>query len=261
MDPRVLLETTQDATLCLTLNRPEARNALNAELAESLLEAVTRASASPSVRAVLLTGEGACFCAGADLATLKQLRTASLDENQEDCQRLKSLFRAVALCPKPVVAAVNGPALAGGCGLVSACDLVLAAPEASFGYPEVKIGFVAAMVLVLLSRQVGERRARQMLLTGQPVPAETAERWGLVFRIVPRENLVEEAVSLGRQLAAGAPSALALTKELLWRTSGMPVGTALDLAADANVFARCNPDVREGLDAFFNKRSPGWKPS
>jgi methylglutaconyl-CoA hydratase len=257
----VLIESARDTALCLTLNRPDARNALDADLVEALLAAVGRAAADPAVRAVIVTGEGACFCAGADLATLKHLRGASFEENEEDCLRLKTLFKAVVMCPKPVVAAVNGPALAGGCGLVSACDLVLAAPEASFGYPEVKIGFVAAMVLVLLTRQLGERRARQMLLTGQPLSAECAERWGLVYRIVPRENLLEEAVSLCRQLAGGAPSALALTKELLWRTSGMPAGTALDLAADANVFARYSPDVREGLDAFFGKRSPGWKPS
>ena len=261
MAEELLLETCRDTALCLTLNRPEQRNALNAELAEALLAAVRRASADPAVRAVVLTGEGNCFCAGADLATLRQLRDATFEENAEDCARLRDLFKSLALCPKPVVAAVNGPALAGGCGLASACDLILSAPEATFGYPEVKVGFVAAMVLVLLARQVGERRARQMLLTGQPLSAESAERWGLVYRIVPRENLASEAVSLCRQLAGGAPSALALTKELLWRTSGVPAGTALDLAADANVFARCSPDIREGLDAFFAKRSPGWKPS
>jgi len=261
MSELALIEKKHGTSVCLSLNRPHQRNALNAELVEALSEALRRASADKGVRAIVLTGEGSSFCAGADLAALKKLQGATVEENHEECHRLKELFKGLASCPKPVVAAVNGPALAGGCGLATCCDLILASPEATFGYPEVKIGFVAAMVLVLLSRQVGERRAREMLLTGRAYHASEAEKWGLVYEIIPEEKLLDEALSLAQRLAAGAPSALGLTKELLWRTSGMPLGVALELAADSNVLARAHPDMREGLNAFFEKRSPAWKPT
>lgn len=260
MSEPVLLERRHGTSVCLSLNRPQQRNALNVELVESLTEAVRRASADGHVRAIVLTGEGTCFCAGADLAALKRLQCATVEDNHEDCLNLKNLFKGLASCPKPVIAAVNGPALAGGCGLASCCDLILASPEASFGYPEVKVGFVAAMVLVLLARQVGERRAREILLTGRTYRAAEAERWGMVYEIIPAEKLLDEAFSLAHQLATGAPSAMELTKELLWRTSGIPLGTALDLAANCNVLARTHPDMHEGLNAFLEKRSPSWKP-
>lgn len=260
MSEPVLIERKHGTSLCLALNRPHQRNALNTELVETLTEALCRAGADKQIRTIVLTGEGTSFCAGADLAALKKLQGATVEENHEDCLALKNLFKGFASCPKPLVAAVNGPALAGGCGLASCCDLILASPEATFGYPEVKVGFVAAMVLVLLARQVGERRAREMLLTGRAYHASEAEKWGLVYEIIPAEKLLDEALSLAHQLASGAPAALGLTKELLWRTSGMPVGLALDLAADSNVLARTHPDMHEGLSAFLEKRSPAWKP-
>jgi methylglutaconyl-CoA hydratase len=260
MPEPILVERRHGATVCLSLNRPQQRNALDPELVESLTEALRRASADALVRAIVLTGEGTCFCAGADLAALKRLQDASVEENHEDCSSLKNLFKALIGSPKPVIAAVNGPALAGGCGLASCCDLILASPEATFGYPEVKVGFVAAMVLVILGRQVGERRARELLLTGRTYRAAEAERWGMVYEIIPAEKLLDEAFALAHQLAAGAPSAMGLTKELLWKTSGLSLGTALDLAADSNVLARTHPDMHEGLSAFLEKRSPSWKP-
>ncbi len=256
-DP-VLLESRSGSTAVFTLNRPEARNALDAELAEGLTAGFQRAGRDPSIRAIVLTGAGQAFCGGADLRVLRGLQTATVSDNLEDAARIKGMFRAVATCPKPVVAAVNGPALAGGCGLASACDVILAAPEATFGYPEVRIGFVAAVVLVFLARQVGERAAKSLLLSGRAMNAEAAVALGLAARIVPAERLKEEALQEARSLKRGAPGALALTKELLWRTSGMTMEAALELAAQVNTFARTSPDMKEGLASFLEKRSPSW---
>lgn len=260
MAENVLLEERRGNSVCLTLNRPGARNALDLELIEALTASVGRLARQEEVRAILITGEGTCFCAGADLATLRDLRDAEVGDNLADCARLKALFLALVRCPKPLIAAVNGPALAGGCGLASLCDFILASPEATFGYPEVRVGFVAAMVLVFLSRQLGERRTREMLISGRTYTAHQMEQWGLVHQVVPSELLRDEAFSLAHQICAGGPQSLALAKELLLRTSGLPIEAAIELAADANVFARENPEMREGLDSFFQKRSPAWKP-
>jgi methylglutaconyl-CoA hydratase len=256
-EPLLLLER-RGAIALLTLNRPDRRNALSPDLADALSEAAASLGADASVRAAVLTGAGDCFCAGADLASLKALRQATLQENRSDSARFLRLFRSLATFPKPLVAAVNGPALAGGCGLATCCDVILASPSASFGYPEVRVGFVAAMVLVLLARQLGDRRAREMLLTGTAFSSEEAVSLGLASGIVPSESLVREALSRAEKLAAGAPGALALTKELLWSTSGLSLGAALGLAATSNLFARTSPEMREGLDAFFEKRRPRW---
>jgi methylglutaconyl-CoA hydratase len=256
-DSVLVVERREDAAL-LTLNRPQVRNALGPELMESLTAAVAEFSSDDGVRAIVITGAGAAFCAGADLTSLQALQAATVDENTRDCMRLLKLYKTLATCPKPVIGAVNGPALAGGCGLATCCDILLASPRATFGYPEVRIGFVAAMVLVILSRQLGDRRAREMLLTGRALSAEEACAAGLVREVVPGESLIEAALAAASRLAGGAPSALALTKELLWRTSGLGLDQALELAAHTNVFARTNPDLREGLDAFLSKRRPNW---
>lgn len=242
----------------LTLNRPDRRNALCPELADALIEAAARLGADADVRAAVLTGAGDTFCAGADLASLKSLRQATLEENRRDSSRFLRLFRSLATFPKPLVAAVNGPALAGGCGLATCCDVILASPSASFGYPEVRVGFVAAMVLVLLARQLGERRAREMLLDASAIPAQEAVRIGLAARITEAADPVEDAVALAMRLAKGAPGALALTKELLWTTSGLSLDQALGLAATSNLYARTSPEMREGVDAFLDKRRPRW---
>lgn len=256
----VLLEEVRGATVILTMNRPEARNALNAELVEALIAALGRLAGEDSVRAVVLTGAGGAFCGGADLKTLQELQTATAAQNIADAARLKDLFRTVGTFPKPLVAAVNGPALAGGCGLVSLCDVVLASSEATFGYPEVRIGFVAAIVLVFLARQIGERRAKRLLLSGRAIGAEESVALGLADRVLPRERLLEEATGEALALQRGAPGALALTKDLLWRTSGLALETAMELAAQANTYARTGPDMMEGLDAFFGERKPKWGP-
>jgi methylglutaconyl-CoA hydratase len=258
MADSVLLSYPRRSVALLTLNRPDVRNALDSELVGRLSEALIGLSKDPEIRSMVITGGGSAFCAGADLATLESLQTASLLENDEDCRHLKNFYRTLATFPKPVIGAVNGPALAGGCGLASLCDVLIAAPAASFGYPEVRIGFVAAMVLVFLARQLGERLARELLLTGRLFDAEEARGIGLVNRVVPAESLIDEAVAFAEKIARGAPASLSLTKELLWHTSGMPMESALDLAARTNVFARQNPEMHEGLAAFLEKRKPKW---
>jgi len=260
MTEPVLLEERRGATVILTMNRPEARNALNAELAEALTAAFVRLAVDDTVRAVVLAGAGAAFCGGADLKTLQGLLTATTAQNLGDAARLKALFRAAGTFPKPLVAAVHGPALAGGCGLVSLCDVVMASPQATFGYPEVRIGFVAAIVMVFLARQIGERRAKRLLLSGRAVGAEEAVALGLADRVVSQEDLMEQALGEALALQRGAPGARALTKEILWRTSGLPLDAAIDWAAQINTYARTDPDMREGLDAFFGGRKPNWSP-
>lgn len=242
----------------LTLNRPETRNALGPELVALLLAKLGELEEDGETRAVVITGKGSAFCAGADLATLKSLQSATAQENDLDCAALKTLYRRMVTSSLPLVAAVNGPALAGGCGLASLCDIVIASQSAVFGYPEVRIGFVAAMVLVFLSRQVGERLARELLLTGKTLNAEEARGAGFVSRVVPNGDLLDEAIKTASKVASNAPSAVALTKELLWHTSGLPVGEALEVASRLNVYARSNPEMREGLTAFFEKRKPQW---
>lgn len=261
MKEPTVLEATRGAVRILTLNRPESRNALNGELVEALTGAVLRAAREAEIRTLVLTGSGRSFCAGADLKSLQSLQEATPESNAEDGLRLLGLYRSLATCPKPVIAAVNGPALAGGCGLATLCDLILAEPEASFGYPEVRIGFVAAMVSVILARQIGDRAARELLIMGTPVSSERARELGLVNRVVPRERLLEEALSLAEATGAGSPDSLAYTKELLWHASGLSTSAALDLAVRVNLLARTGPDMHEGLAAFFEKRRPNWKPS
>ncbi len=257
----VLLEERRGATVILTMNRPEARNALNTELVEALTAAFVRLAADDTVRAVVLSGAGPAFCGGADLKTLHGLQTATASQNMADAARLKALFRAVGAFPKPLVAAVQGPALAGGCGLVSLCDVVLASPHAAFGYPEVRIGFVAAIVMVFLARQIGERRAKRLLLSGRAVGAEEAVALGLADRAVSaEEDLMDQALGEALALQRGAPGALALTKAILWHTSGMPLDTAVDWAGQINTYARTDPDMGEGLEAFFAGRKPNWSP-
>ncbi len=256
-DP-VLVSFPGRSVAVVTLNRPDVRNALNTELVDGLTTTLEGLRTKPEVRCVVITGSGSAFCAGADLASLKALQTASLSDNDKDCRRLMDFYRRLATFPRPVIGAVNGPALAGGCGLASLCDVLVASPSAKFGYPEVRIGFVAAMVLVFLARQLGERLARELLLTGRMVDAEEARSMGLVNRVVPAESLIEDAVGLAEKIASSAPASLSLTKELLWHTSGMPVEKALETAARVNVFARQNPEMQEGLSAFLEKRKPKW---
>src|SRR5579885_3152205 len=202
----------------LTLNRPDRRNALSRDLITALTEAFGRARADDQVRCVILTGAGNAFCAGMDLAELQESLAAGKGKQApvwDDALQLAKLYDLIYTLPKPTIAAVNGAAVAGGAGLASVCDLAVAVPEARFGYPEVRRGLVAAMVMPHLMRHVGERMARYLLLTGELIDAEEACRVGFINSVAPSEQLLTRALAWAHSLAEGGPNALARTKELL----------------------------------------------
>ncbi|BDB11933.1 enoyl-CoA hydratase/isomerase family protein [Thermus thermophilus] len=238
------------------LNDPERRNPLSPEMASSLLQALDDLEADPGVRAVVLTGRGKAFSAGADLAFLERVTELGAEENYRHSLSLMRLFHRVYTYPKPTVAAVNGPAVAGGAGLATACDLVVMDEEARLGYTEVRIGFVAALVSVILVRAVGEKAAKDLLLTGRLVGAEEAKALGLANRIAPPGKALEEAKALAEEVAKNAPTSLRLTKELLLSLPGMGLEDGFRLAALANAWVRETGDLKEGIRAFFEKRPP-----
>jgi len=240
----------------LTLNDPQRRNPLSPALTKDLLAALDAAEQDPAIRAVVLTGAGPAFSAGADLEFLKQVTTAGAEANYAHSRELMRLFHRVYTFPKPTIAAINGPAVAGGAGLATACDLVVMSEQAQIGYTEVKIGFVAALVGVILVRAVGEKHARELLLTGKLVSALEAYRMGLVNRVVPAEQVLEEALALAQEVAANAPTSLALTKELLNALPGMGLEDGFRLASIANAWVRETGDLAEGIAAFLEKRPP-----
>jgi methylglutaconyl-CoA hydratase len=246
------LVTTLDAgVLTLTLNRPAKRNALNGELVDLLHLELERADLDGQVRVTVLRGVGKDFCAGADLEELLASTDRSLAENESSALRLGTLFTRLRELPKPVVALVHGRALAGGAGLVSACDLVLASASAQFGYPEIQRGFVPAMVLALLRRLVGEKVALDLALTGRVLTAEEARGVGLISRVVPDADLDREGKAIANALATLSPSALALTKRLLYQLDGMSLTEGIELGARVNAVARGTPDFREAVARFL----------
>lgn len=238
------------------LNDPERRNPLSPEMTSNLLQALDDLEADPGVRAVVLTGRGKAFSAGADLAFLERVTELGAEENYRHSLSLMRLFHRVYTYPKPTVAAVNGPAVAGGAGLATACDLVVMDEEARLGYTEVKIGFVAALVSVILVRAVGEKAAKDLLLTGRLVEAREAKALGLANRIAPPGKALEEAKALAEEVAKNAPTSLRLTKELLLALPGMGLEDGFRLAALANAWVRETGDLKEGIRAFFEKRPP-----
>jgi methylglutaconyl-CoA hydratase len=242
----------------LTINRAGRRNALSRGLIAALTDAFTRAGGDPAARCVILTGAGSVFCAGMDLAELQESAAAGGENSPvwDDALKLARLYDLIYRLPKPTVAAVNGAAVAGGAGLVSVCDLAAAVPEAKFGYPEVRRGLVAAMVMPHLLRHVGERTARYLLLTGELIDAEEARRAGFVNAVVPAAELPDRAQAWARSLAEGGPRALALTKDLLQRFSHQSV--SLEEAAHASAAPRLTEECRQGLEAFFAKRPAPW---
>jgi len=252
------IEIETDGTLALiTLNRPEKRNAISASMIAELLAALDAVEAGGE-RVAILTGAGKAFCGGMDLDALKSLATQSPEENLADARRTARLFRRLWSFPKPLIAAVNGAALAGGCGIATLCDFTLAAPEAKFGYTEVRVGFIPALVSIFLERQVGEKLARDLLLTGRIIDAAEASRMGLVTKVVPAEQLLTSAHELAKTLFANSPGSLQATKRLLVRASEAKIEERIELAVAESVAVRSTPDFREGLAAFLEKREPRW---
>jgi methylglutaconyl-CoA hydratase len=241
----------------ITLNRPEKRNAISSEMIADLLSAFDEVDGNPA-RVLILTGAGKAFCSGMDLEALKALATQSPAEQREDADRLAHLFRRLWSFPKPTIAAVNGHAIAGGCGLATLCDFTIALPEAKFGYPEVRIGFLPAVVSIFLVRQIGEKHARNLLLTGKTIDAAEAERLGLVSQIVPGKELMKAAQSVAETLLACSPASLHMTKKLLCDFAAPEIDRELELAAAESARIRTTQDFREGLTSFLEKRSPRW---
>jgi methylglutaconyl-CoA hydratase len=237
----------------ITLNRPEKRNALNESLIAGIKNALREADGTEAVRAVVITGTGQDFCSGADLSELRKISGASVSENTKDARSLMELFMLIRQVRVPVVAAVRGRALAGGCGLASACDIVLASSSARFGYPEVKIGFVPAMVTAILRRSVSEKRAFELLTRGAEIGADEAKQIGLVNQVFSDETFDAEVGSYVRGFETASKSAVALTKALLYQIDGMAFLEALEAGVDVNIIARMTEDCQQGIAGFLKK--------
>lgn len=247
-------------TAFITLSRPEKHNALDDLMVSELTQAFTQASRDASAKVVVLKAEGESFCSGADLAYLKKLSEFDFNQNQRDSQQLMKLFLQVYTLRKPVIGLVQGPALAGGCGLATVCDIVIAAREtATFGYTEVHIGFVPALVMAFLLRRVGEGRARELTLCGHTIPADEAHQMGLVNRVVPAMQLEAEGERLAQELAdRNSGSSMGLIKELLGRIHGLSTPDALEYASNLNALTRMTEECKKGIAAFLNKEPLRW---
>jgi methylglutaconyl-CoA hydratase len=252
------VELTYDGSIAtIRLNRPEKRNAISYDLIDDLLGALREVAKAPA-QILILTGAGKAFCSGMDLDNLKVLIGRSPEQSLEDSKTMASLFRTLYDFPKPTIAAVNGPAIAGGTGLATLCDFTLAAPEAKFGYTEVRIGFVPAIVSTFLLRQVGEKIARDLLLTGRLFDAEEAKRIGLINEVVPAETLLHRARELASQLMENSPASLRYTKRLLSDAARAEMDKQIGTAVRENAAIRSTADFREGITSFLEKRKPRW---
>jgi methylglutaconyl-CoA hydratase len=241
----------------ITLNRPDKRNAISYELIQDLLAAFAHVQKSNAL-VLILTGAGKAFCSGMDLENLRALIGRTPEQNIEDSTIMAQLFRTLYDFPRPTIAAVNGAAVAGGTALATLCDFTLAAPEAKFGYTEVRIGFVPAIVSTFLLRQVGEKIARDLLLTGRLFDAEEAKRIGLVNEIVPTDQLITRANELAEQLMENSPESLLYTKRLLSTAARAQVDAQIEAAVRENAAIRSTTDFREGISSFLEKRKPKW---
>lgn len=249
-----------DRVATLTINRPEKRNALSQAVAVALTEAVQRAEEDEEVRVIVLTGAGKVFSAGADLTALEALQTASMMDNRADSALLARLFDTIYRLQKPVIAKVNGHAIAGGCGLAAVCDLSIVSEKAKLGFTEVRIGFVPAIVMVYVLRKLSEADARDLFLTGRLISASEGEAMRLVTEVVAPDALDARVAEVARSIAYGASaSALALTKQMLAQVSGMGMQEALSYAVQMNAFARGTDDCKAGITSFLTKTAPPWQ--
>ena len=249
---RVLL-VVQGGVLTVTLNRPEKKNAIDTPMIAALLGAIERADLDAEVRVVALRGAGADFCAGMDLNELLASADKTVEQNRQAALRFGEIFIRIRKLPKPVVAVVHGRALAGGCGLATACDLLVATESAKFGYPEVQRGFVPAIVMTLLKRTVGEKVAFDLAATGRILSAPEAAELGLVSRVYEDSDFEEQVGEVLRALAASSASALAFTKQQFYQLDGLRFEDGIQLGADVNAVSRTTPDFRATLQAFLKK--------
>lgn len=238
----------------VTMARPEKRNSLSAEMVAALSDAIAAMGADDDVRVVVLRGEGPAFCAGADLAYLRQISDNSVLDNLADSTALMRMMQSIVELPKPVIAMVHGPAIAGGCGLATVCDLVVAGREgAQFGYSEVRIGFIPAIVMVYLLRKVGDTQARRLILTAENVSATEAHRLGLISHVVDDGDLETATMDLARMVAKNSASALKLSKDMLAALHGMSLDAGLRYATSMNALARQTDDCRQGIERFLQQ--------
>ncbi len=249
--------THEGSVATITLTRPEKRNAISTQMIDELLAALAEIEHT-AARAVIITGSGSAFCSGMDLDALKSLAQQSPTQNLEDSRRMAKMFRRLWSYPKPLIAAVNGAAIAGGCGIATLCDFTIAVPEAKFGYTEVRIGFIPAIVSVFLIRQIGDKRARDLLLTGRILTAEEAKQIGLVNHIVEPDKLMDAARIYAASLIESSPSSIERTKRLITESAAAEVDAALAHAIAENASIRGTADFREGLSSFLEKRRPIW---
>jgi methylglutaconyl-CoA hydratase len=255
---RTLLVTVKNKTACITFNRPEVHNAFNATMISEVSEALEQVKSDQSVRAVVLTGRDKSFCAGADINWMKEIVHYSYEQNLEESLALAEALYKLYTLPKPTIAMVNGTAIGGGNGFLSACDIAIAAEEAKFGLSEVKIGLVPAAISPYVIRKIGESKAREYFLTGKRISAQKAQEIGLINEVVPRRDLekkVEELVSL---LLTSGPEALANCKELIFRVPQMSLEEAKEFTARMIANLRISREGQEGMASFLEKRKPKW---
>jgi methylglutaconyl-CoA hydratase len=249
----------RDAIGYITLNRPDKRNALSFDMVSELKQAFEFAEEDDTCKVIVLRAEGAAFCAGADLGYIQELQSFGYTDNLADSTHLMQLFHQIYTLKKVVIAQVQGHALAGGCGLATVCDFAFAVPEAKFGYTEVKIGFLPAIVSVFLLRKIGEARTKQLLLTGDVISAQAAVEFGLVNFLASREELADKVYTFARRLCVeNSGQSMELTKEMLARIPEMPLEDSLRYAAQMNAEARGSVDCRRGIAAFLNKEKITW---
>lgn len=255
---KTLLTHTENGIQTITLNRPDRRNALNPALIEELTDVLETSARNTECGVIILTGAGSAFCAGLDLEYLQTVTTKTRTEHFADSKRIAHLLRALYDTPKPTIAAVNGAAIAGGMGIATICDFTYAVPEASFGYTEVKIGFVPAIVSAFLRRQAGEKVARDLLFTGRIIKSSEALALGLITRIVEAPDLLAETQNLAKTLLGNSACAIATTKRLISKQEKASLDAEIDAAVAVNAEARTTDDFKEGIQAFLEKRPPKW---
>lgn len=253
-----ILYDTADRIATITLNRPDRMNAMPPKMIGEIHDAMQEAERDDNVRVVIVTGAGKAFCSGLDLDNLKSLLGRSPEQNLQDSKTMVGLFRSLYEFPKVTIAAVNGAAIAGGTGLALLCDFTIAVPEAKFGYTEVRIGFVPAIVSTFLLRQVGEKQARDLLLTGRVFGSDEAMRLGLINEIVPPEFLMTRARELAAVLMENSAASLRATKKLLTDHARAELDLQIEAAVRENAAIRSTADFREGISAFLEKRKPVW---
>lgn len=249
----VVLTTNENSIRIITLNRPDKRNALNDELVVALKEALNEADADESVKCIVISGAGKDFCSGADLSALQKIATASHDENLEDARSLGELYKLIRRVRQPVIAAVRGRALAGGCGLAMACDMIVASENAKFGFPEVKIGFVPAMVAAIVRRNMNESDAFSFLTLGYEMPATEMAGLNLVHAVFSDETFDDESLSFVSQYEKLSASAVQMTKRLLYDIDGLSFDAAIEHGAQVNATARMTEDCQKGIARFLGK--------